>query len=965
MAVACILVAKPAHSSPETYAGVDFYPSDRLRMPEYGLCKNLVQNPGFEMGLRYWGVGPLGRHTESKFKEYYLVDDTVSYEGHRSLKILGDAGQSPAHLSTFAIPVVAGDTYTLSFYAKADRTFVYLNSLVQTAQWGTFAVPFKDFRLTTDWQRYSVSFTAPNGVVAADFGLDKPPSDCTAWVDCVQIERGALTDYAEKPYQFAFVTNRRDNLFDSAERTGARIEISGKPMATGTLTVNATGTLGEPVHSSTEKFTLDPTGHAVIPEPWADNSPMGITVVETDIATADGFRDREFARLSRMRLLHSPYPNRQLFAFGGVNSRISDWDRRFNFYYEIGLGSCIHFDPQPPTYKVIYEKLGILSESSIFDGGDHMLGWNLKDDFLQHLSDDDLAKIEDAAYKKSAANPDITYWKLINEPDGTHAEAPRKLLTDVDQMKKYMTILAAARRGILRANPHAVLLSPDPAGMSDQTGIRWLDTFIKAGGLKVADLIAVHPYRQRPEDPDLDEDTSKLFTMLDRDGYHGDVWYTEGGGTSRMNIPAYGLNVYKTLGADTYRAGQFTYDVGWAEKLSTAYCIRQWLVGLKYHRRLKQYVDWYLSGDSVIDQDGTPGLIAYAPNTLGNLLGDATYVRDIALGNNIRSYLFKDRSQRPVIALWTYDLQGDHGEKTGPTLNIKLLPKGSSAWNMVGDNVNLSYGKLTLGPLPIFLRGPAGTEAKFSHAVESAPMLTGGNSLRIWPQFDSLIHATIMLQNVTRNPVSGELVISQEGNAPPHSQQIDIAPNRTFALPIALSASAGGLFAKASFHPADGGGVRDHPLPLSSDQLPSVHEAAHDRWRPVRLARRQLELWSRIFPWTSRRQSSRSPMVKSQRRTAVRKTYRLLSIPVGTRPISTSRRMWSMTYSIPRAAPTSRTPATECRCFSIAGQMRHRIRIWGSTATIRGSPFGPDRAEPKLTGLLRPTCRLRLPKLAK
>ena len=44
----------------DTYAGIDFWKSGQVHMPQYRQSRNLVQNPGFEAGFAYWHWASLG-----------------------------------------------------------------------------------------------------------------------------------------------------------------------------------------------------------------------------------------------------------------------------------------------------------------------------------------------------------------------------------------------------------------------------------------------------------------------------------------------------------------------------------------------------------------------------------------------------------------------------------------------------------------------------------------------------------------------------------------------------------------------------------------------------------------------------------------------------------------------------------------------------------------------------------------
>jgi len=796
--------ASATPATPGMYEGVDFVGLDQLHVPHYELSRNLVQNPSFEQGLAYWRLGPWGALGHSHLPDYYLVDETTSYKGGRSLKIISEGPRDqPNHLATFSIPAVHAATYTLSFYAKADRPGIVLSSNLGSAIGMQYSV-MQQFPLTTDWTRYSVTFKSINNAVAPDFGLDKQPADSVAWVDCVQLERGAtMTDYTEKPFGFRLITNARNNLVNTGDPAGANIEISGTPSSSGTVSWTATNVESQVVSQGTSPFTIPAAGRTLVPQPWADQVPTGMYIVEMDVKGADGFLDAEYSRFARMPFLTGDFPNRPFFAIG-TDSRTGMWEQRFRFYREIGLGSLITFNPQNTGFRKVYQADGFVNVSSIFSGGDSLMGWDIRHHYRDYMDPVHMAAIEKAAYDKARECPDITYWKLINEPNFRNSPDSAKLVTDAGEMKVYLQVLAVVRKAILRANPNAVILSPDPSDMNPRDGIQWLDTFIKAGGLSVADIIAIHPYRQRPETPDLDADYATLFKVLDADGYHGPVWITEGGGTSNMEIPPYGLDVYKTLGEDNWRGGVLTYDMGWAERLSAAFCEREYLIGLKYQTRIKQDIDWYLGGNAMVDQDMTPGLIAFAPNVLGNLLGDSSFVRDIPLGDQIRSYLFKDGTGRPVAAVWTYDQPGDHGQKTGPTLTLDKLPKGCEAFDMVGAPLSLVTGKITIGPLPVYIRGPVGSVDEVGGVIENAPMFPERSGFQLTAQVTSATGGIVTLENLLRRPLKGTLAISQSGH-PVNTQTIDLAGNTTMTAPIDVTEIGHGLRAGITFTPADGG----------------------------------------------------------------------------------------------------------------------------------------------------------------
>jgi hypothetical protein len=217
---------------------------------------------------------------------------------------------------------------------------------------------------------------------------------------------------------------------------------------------------------------------------------------------------------------------------------LGSWERRFDFYKRAGIGSVVIFDTAPHKYLQAMQRHGIVNITSIFKDG-HFAGQrHLKEDF--YFTDEQLKAIEAEAFEKAKAWPEILYWKTVNEPGD-------KMSANLGEMKEFVKTQVAAYRGIKRANPKAVVISPDPANMAPQSGIQWLDMFLEAGGKSACDAIGIHPYGLRPEEPDMDSDVVTLLQMLDKHGYKGDIWFTEGMGNFSMNLPAWGVDVHRAL----------------------------------------------------------------------------------------------------------------------------------------------------------------------------------------------------------------------------------------------------------------------------------------------------------------------------------------------------------------------------------------------------------------------------------
>jgi hypothetical protein len=254
--------------------------------------------------------------------------------------------------------------------------------------------------------------------------------------------------------------------------------------------------------------------------------------------------------------------------------------------------------------------------------------------------------------------------------------------------------------------------------MQPDGGIAMLDKYLTAGGEDITDIIAIHPYRTRPEAPDLDADMVTLLAMLKRHNYQGEIWFTEGGGHIGMHNPAWGMNVHTSLSdgeSGSWRIGNLTYDIGVGERFAAAYAVRAWLVGLKYGERVKQQVDWVF-GSGTIDYNGTADVRAVSLNALASVLGNADFIRDIELNSDTRCYLFKDSKNRPVAAIWNLNSK----QKTQTVLHFGALGKKLNIFNMLGTAMPADRKQqLIISPFPVYLRGQIGTEKYMESAIKS------------------------------------------------------------------------------------------------------------------------------------------------------------------------------------------------------------------------------------------------------
>lgn len=764
-----------ANNSPDTYGGVDFWKYDKLKMPNYNLSRNLVQNPGFEEGFKYWTLGPLGQTVDMSEGEFYSLTTENPHSGNFCAKLRGSAIQSPSKLATFAIPIEKDQNYTISFYARADKTTT-LNFMIWYERWGGDLFNWKNMRISNAnaWKRYSFTFKSKFTCMAFGFGISK--QDGIVWIDDVQLEKGKLTDFDEKPYGVCFITGKRGNLVEPGTSQRSYFRLSGKPGAKLIHKYKVEDIFNNVLYKGKSAVVLDNKRMAKIAVHWVPKLAAGIYTVESDITGVDGPEIRDFDRITVMKsATNTPTKDPLFFADNSV-SRFPNWQRKFAMLKYFGIDTILNFDipafdEDKNNFKKAVKKAGLFHVGCLTaDGYDNP--WRGKV-ITEPRKDITPADLQEHAFKIAKKHSEITAWKTINEPHTLPNEE------DMKTMVKYVEMLS---KGAKKVNPNNLIITPDPANMYPQYGAKYIDLFLKYGGGKFCDIIGIHPYRGRPEEPDLDKDIASFLKMLDRHKVKKDVWFTEGIYHCNYVLPPYSLNAHAGCSSDHFRTGNFSYHIGWGEKISFAYTIRSWIMTLKYADRVKMSVDWVFGQYCALDYDLTPMVKAFAPNTLKHLLCMADYKNDLGFGRDIRGYMFEDDKKRPVAVIWSYNYLIDTGKEKGVDLDISKLPADIEIMNCFGAKVERRKDQLlTLNSFPVFIRGNPNSIAKLNTAFNKTAVVSEGfKKTFMFVQSTALDEREFSLKNMIPNrKITGELKLVVDGKEI-YNGKIVVGGNKTW-----------------------------------------------------------------------------------------------------------------------------------------------------------------------------------------
>ena len=249
------------------------------------------------------------------------------------------------------------------------------------------------------------------------------------------------------------------------------------------------------------------------------------------------------------------------------------------------------------------------------------------------------------------------------------------------------------------------------------------------------DAFAIHTYRDRPENPDLDLDISRLRSFMKKYGYGNEtaLYFPEGGQYNLYYIPAWKLEIAMWNTIHSWLYGAVSYEMGWTEKMVASLYARHYLTLLKYPNTSFGQIAAICGMVYAIDLAMTPFATQKVINTMGQLLGDAVFVEDIRFAPTVRAFLFEDGQKRPVAAVWTHDPEIEKG-KEDPLVARIPFPAGCDVevFDLMEAPRKAVFDKsraLLLGVSShvMFLRGKPGSTHAFAQALRKSSIIRGGN----------------------------------------------------------------------------------------------------------------------------------------------------------------------------------------------------------------------------------------------
>jgi beta-glucanase (GH16 family) len=170
------------------------------------VSNNLLRNPGFEKGVKYWNgiMSPLAQGS------FGLDTSTVTYAGHSIRASMSATPTNPwdVQISQQGFRLEAGKQYEAKLWAKCAVAGAKITAAVINAE--SYALyGWTTFTLTDIWKEYSFRFTAPL-IAVGSFNLDLGLQPATYYCDDIALRK--LDDQTGNQAEDDFTIPRQNSL---------------------------------------------------------------------------------------------------------------------------------------------------------------------------------------------------------------------------------------------------------------------------------------------------------------------------------------------------------------------------------------------------------------------------------------------------------------------------------------------------------------------------------------------------------------------------------------------------------------------------------------------------------------------------------------------------------------------------------------------------------------------------------
>ncbi|WPJ95616.1 sugar-binding protein [Coraliomargarita algicola] len=775
-------VALAEAATPPAVEGNDLWAQDALHIPLLP-TRNLFPNPSFEQGMRYWRWWSGGALYSPSEQLRWETDSAHSRFGEASM-VMRPVQQGSLPLRSFSLPTAKGKTYTLSWYAKAEKEHATLKvapfSSKDGGQFNRNTVNgWEAFDLSTDWQRFQYSFLSDGSPIS--FILLPSNRSGNIWMDGMQFEVGdRATEFVSAPLEGAFVTSHPQNNLEYGSPVNARYLLRGEVGTTGKLSLSL-----ENFYNATlwqEQLHVQAGQQLDLPFDSLQLA-TGVYVLRAhfEVPGVDAYDD--YYRFTVIDSLDGTHATKDLYG-ALVSARTNRSEEYFDLMQRVGFVGSSSYGPGKARAPMIYElreKYHITdythevvecphlnSEQKRNNHPDFMLAkaishrlWRKPEERKAHppverFSDELLAQFEDLCERVARECPYVCVWSIATEEEIT-----MPIISKYEDFDEYAKLQRAFYRGIKRGNPDAIALpSGGTSGYGKIRGKDDINGFLKAtqGEIKW-DAVAIHPYGSIDGTlgaGDLDESIQMLKDNMAQFGYGDEtpILLNEGGGGSS--------NIWGDGPSYSYSGGQPSYDIGLHEFLHASKMARQYIMCLKYWPQVPHYNSWQSEVAMLVDYNLTPSSFLLGMNTLGQYLGEPNFVADIRPAPGVRGYAFDDAEHGAVAAVWCTIDEVERGYTRGPVMRMQFSDELPTLIDLMGRETALvvddaGWANVQLTPAPLFLKG--GQPQALARVLQNAEVIGAGSNVSVVyrPTMNGKIEA--ITHNLTGRVQTGSLQV--------------------------------------------------------------------------------------------------------------------------------------------------------------------------------------------------------------
>jgi hypothetical protein len=789
-----IPLLKPGNNTagtPPPVGGIDFWKHDATHVPSSPV-RNLMPNPSFEQGLRFWRwEGGGGTYTPSAIAKNEILKGGLF--GSNALAFHAVRGKS---IHSFPIALDNGKTYVLSFHAKATRpctvTAAFSNAgregTLSGAPWGDANSKEAQFKVGPEWKRYHRTFIADTKGVMVHFG-----SSDEVLIDGVQLEPGTEpTDFVSAPVEAELVTAHPDNDLVTGRSIDAQFVFSGKAGTRAKVSAEVYNAYREVLARQTFAVAIGADGRQTLPLPL-DPATLGegVFIVKLEIR-ADGLAPYyEFHRLSIMRPLANLHPTKNIFGTLFTWGRIPRGEDCARKLMEWGWGSTSWFsvdDARNPLLVSLMRKYRFTNVQTSIGGSSLFTKMFPKEKELWKNSTlvyamDKVPPEMEAFVEEEACKvlKDIPVDMLPYVAFGNEEEGQRLPVTG--QYDEYFKWQHALARGAKRANPQFKITPTSGTTSLTDGKLVTYEGYLKAAhkkGFKY-DAVAVHPYGIIDGGTlgggDLNVMAPKLIKLMEKYGYGREtpIFFTECFNIPETYVPAWGAD----RSYDAYQSGKPTYDLGNREFMQAATVARLYIHCLKFWPQVQSANIWMT--EPFLDIRLTPLMVCKAVNTLGHFMPDVAWKADIMPDVGVRGFVFTLRDGTAIAPVWCINADVDNAVAEGLVIHTKFSQQVQYC-DMMGNPRVASVDtqgmtRIQLTPAPLYLKAK---DADLL-ARELMEAKTGNSALAVAVSFLPQENGTIMtrVSNLTGLERSGRVLV--EGQTLPYK----VAPSgeQTMTIP--------------------------------------------------------------------------------------------------------------------------------------------------------------------------------------